>query len=226
MYKPVTKLLVRLTAASCVALVICLQLDLQSAAVYSKLLASTAFLGVAISVCALCSLYGKLIFAGLTLSWFGDVFLISTTEQLFLCGLLSFLLAHVAYISAFIVRGINVKWALLSAAPIALVSLGTSDWLAPFISPQLQLPVNVYTAIISLMVICAVAARGAGAPLLVPLGALLFYFSDLSVAALRFVSADLQSYIWGLPFYYAGQLLLALSTQSAADPAQEKQLAA
>lgn len=213
MYKPYTRKLIRLTAASCVALVICLQIDFHTGVVVSKLLASTAFLGVALSVCALKSSYGKFLFAGLCLSWFGDMFLLAPTDKLFLCGLVSFLLAHVAYITAFIVRGIKLKWALLAALPVILVSLGTSDWLAPYVSPQMLIPVNLYTAVISLMVICAVGARGAGAPLLVPLGALLFYFSDLSVAALRFVSADLQSYIWGLPFYYGGQLLLALSTR-------------
>ena len=215
MYKPYTRKLIRLTAASCVALVICLQIDFHTGVVVSKLLASTAFLGVALSVCALKSSYGKFLFAGLCLSWFGDMFLLAPTDKLFLCGLVSFLLAHVAYITAFIVRGIKLKWALLAALPVILVSLGTSDWLAPYISPQMLVPVSLYTAVISLMVICAVGARGAGAPLLVPLGALLFYFSDLSVAALRFVSADLQSYIWGLPFYYGGQLLLALSTRPA-----------
>ncbi len=216
-YEPLTRMLIRLTAASCVSMIICLQLDWAAGANYSKVLASTAFLGVAVSVCALRSSYGKILFLGLTLSWFGDVFLMATTEKLFLCGLVSFLLAHVAYITAFVVRGINLRWALLSTLPIILVSLGTSNWLAPYVSPQMLVPVNVYTGVISLMVICAIGARGAGAPLLVPLGALLFYFSDLSVASDRFVNSNLQNYVWGLPFYYGGQLLLALSTKSTTD---------
>jgi hypothetical protein len=73
-------------------------------------------------------------------------------------------------------------------------------------------PVRVYTFAISLMVILAFGARGVGAPALVPLGAVLFYFSDLSVAALEFTSTPFPHYVWGLPFYYTGQLMLAMST--------------
>jgi hypothetical protein len=43
-------------------------------------------------------------------------------------------------------------------------------------------------------------------------GAVLFFLSDLSVAALRLVQTDLPTYTWGLPLYYAGQVCLALST--------------
>ena len=54
-------------------------------------------------------------------------------------------------------------------------------------------------------------ASDIGYVLLVPLGATLFYFSDLSVATLQFTSTAFPHYVWGLPFYYTGQLMLALS---------------
>ena len=73
------------------------------------------------------------------------------------------------------------------------------------------IPVRAYTFFISLMVITAFGVRGAGGPWLVPLGALLFYFSDLSVASLQFTDPPFPNYVWGLPFYYTGQLLLAMS---------------
>jgi hypothetical protein len=66
--------------------------------------------------------------------------------------------------------------------------------------------------VISLMVITAFGARGAGATVLIPLGATLFYFSDLSVASMQFTRQAFPSYIWGLPFYYTGQLMLAMSS--------------
>jgi len=107
--------------------------------------------------------------------------------------------------------GANYKWVFLALIPIGLLSLGTAIWLAPHVPDALTLPVRVYTLVISLMVIAAFGARGNGASMMVPIGALLFYLSDLSVAAGLFVQTDFPNYVWGLPFYFAGQALLALS---------------
>ncbi len=68
-----------------------------------------------------------------------------------------------------------------------------------------------YIAVISLMVIFAIGTRGAGGSWLIVAGATLFFLSDLSVAALRIVQTDLATYVIGLPFYYTGQVCLALS---------------
>jgi uncharacterized membrane protein YhhN len=75
------------------------------------------------------------------------------------------------------------------------------------------IPVRSYTFVITLMVIAAFGARGAGAPVLLPLGASLFYLSDLSVAAGQFVQPAFPNYVWGLPFYFGGQVLLAMSVR-------------
>ena len=69
-----------------------------------------------------------------------------------------------------------------------------------------------YTAVISLMVIAAFGCKAAGATNLVLIGALLFFVSDLSVAAQRIVQTEFPTFVLGLPMYYAGQLCLALST--------------
>ena len=42
--------------------------------------------------------------------------------------------------------------------------------------------------------------------------AVAFYLSDVSVARDRFVAPGFGNRIWGLPLYYAAQLLFALST--------------
>jgi hypothetical protein len=42
--------------------------------------------------------------------------------------------------------------------------------------------------------------------------AVAFYISDVSVARDRFVAPGFGNRIWGLPLYYAAQLLFALST--------------
>jgi uncharacterized membrane protein YhhN len=196
---------------ACVALVASQLGGWRSAAVLAKLIASTSFVALAISSGAARSLFGRILLAGLALSWIGDMLLLGRTQALFLSGLCAFLLAHVAYITAFVVRGINRRWALAAAIPVMLISVLVSIWLSPHIPDSMQLPVWLYTAVISGMVIGAIGARGAGAVLAIPLGALLFYFSDLSVAAGQFVRPAFPNFVWGLPFYYSGQLLLAWS---------------
>ena len=59
-------------------------------------------------------------------------------------------------------------------------------------------------------------AKAAGGPWSIPIGAVLFYFSDISVASGQFVKPDFPNYVWGLPFYFIGQAFLAWSTQPAA----------
>ena len=206
-----------LAAIGCLALVVSNLADASTMAIPSKLLASTAFLATAVVAGAFNSRYGKLVFVGLVLSWLGDTFLLGTTDRMFLFGLASFLLAHVAYVIAFAIRGINIKWALATFIPITLVSLAAMIWLSPWISAEMLIPVRVYSFVISLMVIAAFGAKGNGATTLIPLGALLFYCSDLSVAVNQFMQPAFPHYVWGLPFYYTGQIMLALSTASASD---------
>ena len=52
-----------------------------------KALASTGFVGAAVAMGATETLYGQIILAGLSLSWWGDVFLISPSNRLFQAGL-------------------------------------------------------------------------------------------------------------------------------------------
>jgi len=200
-----------LLLAACAALVVFRLLGIPAGAAVAKFLASSAFLAVAVGASAFRSSYGKIVFTGLVFSWFGDMFLLGTSQQLFLMGLASFLLGHMAYIVAFAIRGISFKWSLAAFLPILAVSLAVTVWLTPYVAPYMLIPVRVYTIVISLMIISAIGTRGAGGPLLIPVGATLFYLSDLSVASMQFTEPAFPTYIWGLPFYYTGQLLLALS---------------
>lgn len=199
---------------ACVVLVASQLGGWRSAAVLAKLIASSSFVALAITVGARRSLFGRILLAGLALSWIGDMLLLGRSQALFLSGLCAFLLAHVAYIAAFAVRGINWRWAMAAAIPVVPTSVFVSIWLSPHVPDSMQLPVWLYTAVISGMVIGAMGARGAGAAVAIPLGALLFYFSDLSVAAGQFVRPGFPNFVWGLPFYYSGQLLLAWSSGS------------
>lgn len=198
-------------AIACIALVVFQLTEVRLGAIASKFIASTVFLAIAILSGALRSRYGRIILAGLVLSWFGDMFLLGTTQQFFLAGLISFLLAHIAYVVAFSVNGLNAKWSIAAFLPVAALSILVAVWLTPYLPADMITPVRAYTFVISLMVVTAIGAKGAGATWLIPAGATLFYFSDLSVAAGQFIEPAFPNYVWGLPFYYIGQTLLALS---------------
>ena len=212
MIRPSTIVLVAVTALAAMALVFFLRIDSLSLAAGAKVIASTGFLATAISVGALQHRYGRILFIGLLLSFAGDMMLISVSQGIFLLGLGSFLLAHLAYITAFATLGLSRKWAMVSAVPVLLSAATATLWLTPYLAPYLIMPVHAYIGVISLMVIAAFSCKGAGASTLVVAGALLFFVSDLSVAAQRIVVVDFPTIIWGLPLYYAGQLCLALSS--------------
>lgn len=200
-----------LVALACVALVTLLSLGLHVPAAIAKFVASTAFIAIAIRSGAWESTYGRLILLGLVLSWFGDMFLVGESQVAFLSGLVAFLLAHVAYVGAFVRHGYHRGWVWSAALPVTAVAIGVFVWLVPYTPPELMIPVRAYITVISLMVIFAIGTRGRGGSLLIVIGALLFFLSDLSVAALRLVQTDYPTYLLGLPLYYAGQVCLALS---------------
>lgn len=199
------------TGVCCLVLVESLLAQMPLLAAVAKIAASCGFLAVAYFAGALKSTYGKLLLAGLTLSFLGDAFLIGDSRQAFLAGLGAFLLAHVVYIAAFAVNGVSYRWMGFSALPIIACAVAVSAWLAPHTPPELSLPVRLYTGVISGMLIAAIGTRGKGGSVLIVVGASLFFLSDLSVASLRLVQTDFPHYVWGLPLYYAGQLCLALS---------------
>lgn len=209
MQRPVSIVFILVTALACMALVYCLRMGWFGAAASAKFIASTGFLATAVSVGALRHGFGRMIFAGLLLSMAGDMFLIGQTQRHFLFGLASFLLAHLAYTTAFIQNGQNRRWALRAVVPVVAISVGVLAWLNPHLEPVLDLPVKLYVAAISLMVITAFGTCGAGAPRLLAAGAVLFFVSDIAVAMQRIAPSGFPAYLWGLPLYYTAQLCLA-----------------
>ncbi len=205
------RLMIGAMAIACILLVFFQLTDFRTGTIASKLFASTMFVAIALQSGAFRSKYGRTILVALIFSWFGDLFLLGTTQKYFLAGLASFLLGHIAYVVAFSVRGLNARWSASALLPVTLTSILVSVWLAPHLPDSMVIPVRAYTFVISLMVVTAFGAKGAGGPFFIPMGATLFYFSDLSVAAGQFLEPAFPNYVWGLPFYYTGQLLLALS---------------
>ncbi|MCK5862141.1 MAG: lysoplasmalogenase, partial [Candidatus Hydrogenedentes bacterium] len=64
---------------------------------------------------------------------------------------------------------------------------------------------------ISVMTALAISTAAATGILLIPCGAALFYGSDIFVARDRFVAQGRVNAYIGLPLYYTGQILLALT---------------
>ncbi len=182
---------------------------------WAKMTASTGFIALAVSLGAHRRTYGRIMLAGLFLSWWGDWFLTGGGDTRFLLGLVSFLSAHVMYCVAFGVHGIRRSWTLAAVPPVAALTGGVLWWLTPYVGADMTWPVRAYTAVISIMVILAFGAKGAGGPWAIPVGAVLFYFSDISVSSGQFVKPDFPNYVWGLPFYFIGQVFLAWSTKDA-----------
>lgn len=186
-----------------------------------KPMASLAFIGVAVVGGALSSSaspYATWIVIGLVLGAIGDVALMLPGRRPFMVGLVSFLLGHVAYVIGFhCVVPVSTWFVPLSLLP-AVSIVPILVWLWPHLG-SMKIPVLAYVMVISTMVVGALAVLTADEPgglntlevRLLASGAVLFFLSDLAVARQRFVRQSLVNRLWGLPAYYAGQLLLAWS---------------
>lgn len=154
-------------------------------------------------------LYYGLIVAGLLLSLAGDVFLMLPSDQ-FIAGLVSFLIAHLLYIAAFLTdSGFAASWwyiPLLYGIIMYLI-------LAPHIS-QVRIPVIIYIVVILVMGWQA-AGRWHTTPnassLRGMIGAILFVISDTTLALNRFRKPFKGARALTMSTYYAAQWLLAMS---------------
>lgn len=161
------------------------------------------------------SIYSIGILIGLVLSLGGDVALMfQENRKAFTAGLALFLLAHVAYTVVFLRMGRFSWYDLLSTTILLVIGVGIYILLKPNLG-KMRLPVIAYIAVISVMVSRAISVL-AGTELsptqgiMVVIGAVLFFVSDIILAASRFWKPWRYNRI-SLAFYYSGQLLIALS---------------
>ena len=194
-----------ITAMAVLALLVAERRDSQVGRALIKPVASAGFLASALAHGAAGSGYGRTVLVALALSWLGDMLLIPRSKRIFRAGILAFLLGHVAFVAAFLGRGVDpgVVGGTLVLALVAAVLVGR--WLLPRVPPQLKPAVMGYIVVISIMV---PSALGTGHRM-IALGAVAFYLSDLSVARERFVAPGFINRLWGLPLYYGAQLVLA-----------------
>jgi len=160
-------------------------------------------------------LFAGWVLAGLILCWVGDFFLIFTDRRRFFFGLVAFLAGHVNYTIGFYLHGSFGILAVFSLAVLAMLGFGIFRWLRPHLGTMTK-AVIAYIMVISLMVSGAAALFADGrwgvmGRAAVMIGAVLFFVSDIFVARNQFVVNESRNRYIGLPLYYAGQFLIALS---------------
>jgi len=178
----------------------------------TKPVASLAFLWTAFAVGALESVYGRWVFLGLVLCLAGDLLLIPRERPaVFRAGVLAFLLGHVAYGAGFLTQPISGVGLVAAGALLAVTLAALWRWLSGSLPSDLSGAVRAYFVVIGVMATLACGVTAAGGPLAVAAGALAFAASDVSVARDRFIRHEFRNRAWGLPLYYAAQVLLALT---------------
>jgi uncharacterized membrane protein YhhN len=153
---------------------------------------------------------------GIALSVVGDVALLWSGPRAFMVGLAVFLMAHLAYVLAFV--GVAI-WS-PHVAVVAVIAASTTALVLRAIwsgARGLHGPTVAYGVVISAMVISASATVGGGGAFahgaLAAGGAGLFYVSDASLALNRFRRPIPHIAFWTLGVYWLGQLGIALAAR-------------
>ena len=179
-----------------------------------KPLATTLILLLALATGGDDRVYTALIVVGLACSLAGDIFLMLPQDR-FIPGLVSFLIAHLAYIAAFVLAA-DRPWSgtsVLPLLPLLVYGFAVFAILRPHLG-QLMVPVLAYMIVILLMAWWAIEyARQypTPGPLAAALGALLFVISDSILAVNRFARSFRAAQALILGTYFAAQWLIALS---------------
>lgn len=202
-------LLVSLTAVLAVADWIAVSLGTRVAEYVLKPLVMIGLLGVALTMDTSSGFARVAVVIAIVCSLAGDVFLMLPTDM-FVPGLASFLVGHLAYVAAMLALGVSAGWLLAGLVLVALGVLAIGRRIvgaAAAADGALAAPVTAYVGIISLMVVCAF---GTARPVAI-VGALSFYASDAVLGYTRFVRSFERDRIVVMVTYHVGQLLLVLS---------------
>jgi uncharacterized membrane protein YhhN len=156
-----------------------------------------------------CPVQRRWVLIGLFLSLVGDIALL-WPQQGFLPGLVSFLLAHAAYVVAF-TRDHRLAARVLPFAAYALVAGGIFSLLWPHVPVQMRGPVGGYVVFLAAMAAQAAVLWLAGAPrgAVLALGGALFVCSDGLLATDKFAATLPLASLWILASYWAAQWCIA-----------------
>jgi uncharacterized membrane protein YhhN len=139
-------------------------------------------------------------------------------DRLFMAGLIAFLLAHVAYVIGF--NRPLPAFSVWSLGFAVVIGLGGVRVIQRIVSPlaargqaSLRIPIIVYSAVISLMLLSALMkltdlSWNINAAALVSAGAFLFYLSDIILAWNKFVAPIRNGRIYNIAAYHLGQIAL------------------
>jgi uncharacterized membrane protein YhhN len=154
--------------------------------------------------------YNNYIFTGLLLSVIGDV-LLETSPSMFLYGLIAFLLAHLAYITAFLKR--DRRFEILPLIPI-LVFGTVVYWFLYSSLQKMAVPVLIYLIVILTMSWRAIAQRNFNKiAVFAATGSIFFVLSDSIIAFNKFY-IEIPHAKWIIMFtYWTAQTLIFFSTQ-------------
>ena len=155
---------------------------------------------------------------GILLSLTGDVLLMISLDRLFMAGLVVFLLAHVAYLIGFNIPVPEISaWGFVLAIIVGLGGMRITRRILASLTAnghgRMRIPIIIYSAVISLMLLSAMMKLtdltwDANAAVLVSMGALLFYISDIILAWHKFVSPIQHGRIYNIGVYHLGQIML------------------
>ncbi|MBL8959959.1 MAG: lysoplasmalogenase [Gemmatimonadetes bacterium] len=153
---------------------------------------------------------------GLVASLVGDV-LLMLPQDLFLPGLLAFLVAHLCYLRAF-TSDARFTAVLATGVPLIVVAVFVVRAMWPGLGP-LRVPVIAYVSVIVAMAWQALERWRQGShpgAQLAGIGALLFMASDAALGVNRFRGPFPGSAVLVLGTYYAAQFLIAASVRKRA----------
>ena len=158
--------------------------------------------------------FARLVAAGIAFSLAGDIALLWSSKAAFLIGLGTFLVAHVAYVIAFI--GVaEPSWAVLPVAAVVAIATASTVRAIWVGADEVRWPALAYAVVISVMVVSAAAMLGGPLPAapFAAVGAALFYLSDSSLARNLFAKPIPHVALLTLGVYWLGQRGIALAAR-------------
>jgi uncharacterized membrane protein YhhN len=153
---------------------------------------------------------GRYLLVALGFSLAGDIFLLGKSAADFSGGLVSFLVAHITFVLAFLTHGFEARWALLGLLVVLPLSLTAGRRIVRAAAREggaaLGAAVTAYLVVLGAMV---GAASGTAIPLVL-LGALAFVFSDTVLALDRFVGPRAHAPLLVTVTYHLGQMMMVI----------------